>query len=327
MRPIYESIPDDIEIYYRESSHFSPHIHDLVEFVYILDGTLEIGMDERLFHMEKGDIAILFPGKIHHAQCFDSSGLSYSMYLLASLSLTGDYEKRLRDFQPESPVIPAAKISEDVIFALDRLYEDYGRKGPGIRNEELFRRSDGRDPAPSERETERIARQSFVQLILARTMPYLKLVDRPDESKTDLVHQIVSYIAAHYREPLTLTDLAKHLYVSPYTISRTFSSVFHTNFNGYLNDMRLDYACSMLQYSSRSITEVGMDAGFESQRTFNRTFRDRMRMSPREYRAKIRAEDTGTGQSGERHTRNREGAESAQGGGRNAGADIDFLRE
>lgn len=312
MRPIYESIPDDLEIYYRKSSHFSPHIHDLVEFVYILDGTLEIGMDEQLFHMEKGDIAILFPGKIHHAQCFDSSGLSFSMYLLSALSLTGDYENRLRTLQPENPVIPAGMVSEDVTFALDRLYEDYGKNGPGRRKEEVIGKPAHRAGGTSGSETERIARQSFVQLILARTMPYLHLMDRPDESKTDLVHQIVTYIAAHYREPLTLTDLAKHLYVSPYTISRTFSSVFHTNFNGYLNDMRLDYACSMLQYSSRSITEVCMDAGFESQRTFNRAFRDRMRMSPREYRAVSRAGNTGNGQSDERNTESSKSAEPAQ---------------
>lgn len=307
MRPIYESIPDDLEIYYRPSGHFSPHIHDLVEFVYILDGTLEIGMDERLFHMEKGDIAVLFPGKIHHAQCFDNSDLSYSMYLLASLSLAGDYSKRLTDLQPETPVVPASEVSEDVTFALDRLYEDYGN--PVLEPEE----QNGRETQPpvdpaspletsaenrSElqggiKETERIIKQSFVQLILARTMPHLHLVERPDEKETDLVHQIVAYVSAHYREPMTLSDLAEHLYVSPYTISRTFSSVFHMNFNRYLNEMRLDYACNMLRYSNRSITEIYMDAGFESQRTFNRVFRERMRMSPREYRDGARADDTG----------------------------------
>ena len=46
MRPIYESIPNDLEIYYRPSAHFTPHIHDLVEIIYVLYGTLEIGIDE-----------------------------------------------------------------------------------------------------------------------------------------------------------------------------------------------------------------------------------------------------------------------------------------
>lgn len=298
MHPVYESIPDDLEIYYHHSGHFAPHMHNLVEFVYILEGTLEIGMDEQLYHMEQGDIAVLFPEKVIHAQCFDTVPESSSMYLLASLSLTGDYAQRLSQLQPEMPVIPADEVDDDVIFALDRLFADYGLADTNPHFPEKIGTPKLPDIPPrqkrkarkeKEAETDRIVKQAFVQLMLARTMPFLHLVDRPDESQADLVHQIVSYMAAHYQEPLTLTSMAQNLYVSPYTISRTFSSVFHTNFNGYLNDIRLDYACSLLRYSDRSVTEVYMDAGFESQRTFNRVFRDRMHMSPREYRDKIRA--------------------------------------
>lgn len=295
MRPIYETIPYDLEIYYQKSGHFSPHMHNLVEFVYVLNGTLEIGMDEHLYHMEKGDLAVLFPEKIHHAQCFDQTELSASLYLLASLSLTGDYARRLSDLQPENPVIDKLKINSDIIAALSRLYSDYGRNGKNERERTAAPKVPG---MPGRKagiaglpETDRVVKQSFIQVILARSMPHLRLVSRPDESQADLVHQIVAYVAEHYREPMTLTSMAEHLYVSPYTISRTFSSVFHTNFNGYLNDMRLDYACSMLHYSDRSVTEVYMDAGFESQRTFNRVFRDRMHMSPREYRERSRTAD------------------------------------
>lgn len=140
-------------------------------------------------------------------------------------------------------------------------------------------------------ENERIVKQCFVQLLLARNLPKLHLIERPDESQADLVHQIVAYTAAHFREPMTLTSLAEHLYVSPYTVSRIFSSVFSTNYNGYLNDMRLDCACSMLHYSDRSVTETCIDSGFESQRTFNRVFREKLHMSPREYRNMVREAD------------------------------------
>ena len=34
----------------------------------------------------------------------------------------------------------------------------------------------------------------------------------------------------------------------------------------------------------KSITDICLDAGFDSQRTFNRVFRERYRMTPREYR-------------------------------------------
>lgn len=293
MRPIYESIPNDLEIYYRPSKHFTPHIHDLVEIVYILYGTLELGIDEELFHMEKGDLAIVFPGKIHHAQCFGDPENCASLYLLCSLSLTGDFAQKLSDRQPENPVIPAEQVDEDTIYALRRLYHTYGMDEQGTRLQEevqvppIGQKTSGNVAL----EMERIVKQCFVQLILAKCLPKLHLIERPDESKAGLVHQIVAYTAAHYREPMTLTSMAEHLYVSPYTISRIFSSVFSTNFNGYLNEIRLECACGLLHYSDRSVTEACIDSGFESQRTFNRVFREKMHMSPREYRARVREAD------------------------------------
>ena len=78
--------------------------------------------------------------------------------------------------------------------------------------------------------------------------------------------------------------MAADLGFSPYTLSRVFSGTFHKNFNQYLNEVRLEYACSLLLYTNQTITDVFMNAGFESQRTFNRVFNEQFHMSPREYR-------------------------------------------
>ena len=55
-------------------------------------------------------------------------------------------------------------------------------------------------------------------------------------------------------------------------------------FNQFLNEQRLNYVTIHLECSDESITDICMNAGFESQRTFNRVFRERYRMTPREYR-------------------------------------------
>ena len=40
-----------------------------------------------------------------------------------------------------------------------------------------------------------------------------------------------------------------------------------------------------MECTGKSITDICLDAGVESQRTFNRVFRERYRMTPREYRS------------------------------------------
>ena len=64
-----------------------------------------------------------------------------------------------------------------------------------------------------------------------------------------------------------------------------FSKTFHRNFNQYLNDARLNYACHRLENTSDSITNICLGSGFESQRTFNRVFKERYKISPSDYRS------------------------------------------
>ena len=83
---------------------------------------------------------------------------------------------------------------------------------------------------------------------------------------------------------LTLSKMAHDLGISQSSLSRVFSGTFHTNFNRYLNEARLDYACSLLLHSDHTILDICIRTGFDSQRTFNRVFQERYHMSPREYR-------------------------------------------
>ena len=71
-------------------------------------------------------------------------------------------------------------------------------------------------------------------------------------------------------------------------LSKVFSKTFHNNFNQYVNGTRLDYACALLEHTNQSVTEICMNSGFESQRTFNRVFVQKYHMTPREYRNEFR---------------------------------------
>ena len=57
MFPVYEEKKKNLHIHLRTSAHASPHLHNFIEFIYITEGTLELGMGQELYHMEKGDFA------------------------------------------------------------------------------------------------------------------------------------------------------------------------------------------------------------------------------------------------------------------------------
>ncbi|MCD8018917.1 MAG: AraC family transcriptional regulator [Clostridiales bacterium] len=262
MHPFYENAKQELKIEHRRSGHVAPHIHKSLHYILVTKGTLELGVGQELYHMETGDFAVIFPEVIHHYQVFSPPPCK-AIYLMAATSLCTGYLTTLQHSCPEYPIIPAGKIHPDIEYAMKRLL------------------SEKNQPDPPDKKTVQTA---FVHLILARSLPCFHLVDKDSVGSEDIIYQTVSYMAGHFLEDVSLSDMAQDLGVSPYVLSRVFSGTFHTNFNQYLNDLRLEYASSLLVNTDSPITDICLDAGFQSQRTFNRAFKERYHMSPSEYR-------------------------------------------
>lgn len=73
MFPVYEQKKENVHILQKTSRHAPPHLHNSVEFIYVISGSMEIGMGQELFHMDEGDFAVIFPDVIHHYQVFEKS--------------------------------------------------------------------------------------------------------------------------------------------------------------------------------------------------------------------------------------------------------------
>lgn len=261
MIPIYDENKEHAFILHKVSHHAAPHIHETIELIYVTNGTLVLGVNEELYLMEKGDFAIVFPNMIHHYQVF-SEGKNSACYIYPPIVMLEQQGEDLQKYYPDPPVIKKEMLHEDVVYAIKSL-----------------QREKFRNPAVD---------QAYIQIILARIFTQLRLKERKDSICEDLIYQTVSYIAGHFKEELSLGSLAKNLGVNKFVLSRIFSSTFHKNFNQYVNEHRLNYVCSRLEYSSDSITAICLEAGFQSQRTFNRVFQDTYHMTPRAYRNKYK---------------------------------------
>lgn len=260
MIPSYEQRNERLYMLHRASRHVPPHLHSAAEFVYVTGGTLEFGMGQELYHMEKGDFAVAFPEVIHHYQVL-SPGNNRAYYLTASPVLCGQFKETMQKYCPKDPVIKKEQVHPEIVHALRALLTLIGTGEPNL-----------------------AVAQAYMQIIVARSMPCFQMIEKSKVASGDLIYQTVSYVARNFREELSLEMMARDLGVSKYALSRVFSGTFHRNFNKYVNEQRLEYVSTLLECSDRTITEICMDAGFESQRTFNRAFREKYKMTPRQYR-------------------------------------------
>ncbi|MGN0362819.1 MAG: helix-turn-helix domain-containing protein [Bilifractor sp.] len=274
MLPLYTETKNNLQIELRPSVHVSPHLHKSLEFVFVTKGTLELGVGENLYHMSTGDLGVIFPELIHHYQVFDDTECE-AYYLLASPSMADAFGSIMKQKSPEVPVIAAGDVHPDIRYALDTLYS--------LEQDSPFPFKRRMEESSQDRVRE-VLQQAYVNVIMARCLPCMTLVDKDTVGSDDIIYRMVSYITGKFREPLTMTRMAHDLGISPYALSRIFSGTFHRNFNQYLNEVRLEYAAELLHRTDEPITDICMDVGFGSQRTFNRVFMDHFHTSPREFR-------------------------------------------
>ncbi len=109
------------------------------------------------------------------------------------------------------------------------------------------------------------------------------------ENTTDTKLQyIVRHIYDNYNAHISLSDVAKKLFVSTSTLSRLFKRESGVYFSDYVNYVRLKYTAARLSNSDQSITRIAMDCGFSNVSSFNRLFREFYDTSPKNYRLMIR---------------------------------------
>lgn len=112
----------------------------------------------------------------------------------------------------------------------------------------------------------------------------LRLVDKGHSGQ--LITKAIAYIKLHYREDLTLQQVADNIHVSKSYFSNLFKKQAGQNFIDYLIDLRLHEAKRMLVKNEYKIYEVAEKSGFNDVKYFSKLFKKMTQMTPVEYRDK-----------------------------------------
>lgn len=103
--------------------------------------------------------------------------------------------------------------------------------------------------------------------------------------------EIREFMEAHYKEDLSLQDVAEKVGYSDAYFCKMFKQHFDKSFIMYLNDLRIEKAKALLADLCINIKDVSTEAGFREPNYFAKVFRRATGVSPREYRAKIFGEN------------------------------------
>ena len=106
------------------------------------------------------------------------------------------------------------------------------------------------------------------------------------ESESKRILKVKSYIDEHYKDEMSLEQLADLVGMTCTSFSRYFKQRTSKTISEYIIDIRLGYAARMLIDTADSISEICWRTGFNTLSNFNRLFRKRKGCSPTEFREK-----------------------------------------
>lgn len=242
-----------------ENFNFPLHMHDRPEFMYINKGSLNIDFLSKKIALNQGDFVIIFPFTVHGYETVNKEETDYTLAICRTEDC-GEFKDILLNKHPSSPNVTAKKLHDDV----PRIMKEFVTLGENNSNKILIR--------------------ALIQLLLARILPELNLKTNSSNIEANNIVKVLHYVTDHYNESLTLENVSKIIGISRFALSRLFNDHIHAGFLEYINYLRIEHAKELLLTTNMSVIDIAMTCGYENLRTFNRVFKNILKISPLQYR-------------------------------------------
>lgn len=112
-------------------------------------------------------------------------------------------------------------------------------------------------------------------------------VEQENAQTHELIDFVKSYIDSHYSESITLSSIAEQVGRNSSYLSRCFKNKTGEKLISYLNNVRIQKAMEMLANSDKKISVIANEVGFNDVNNFHRVFKERMGISPQQFRKNL----------------------------------------
>lgn len=103
-------------------------------------------------------------------------------------------------------------------------------------------------------------------------------------NKIENIITVINYIENNISEKMSLSTIARAVGYSKYHLHRMFVKTVGLSIHDYVQRRQLTEAAKLLVFSKKSILEISLIAGYESQQAFTNIFKQMYKKTPNEYR-------------------------------------------
>lgn len=261
------SIPLDFEL-------VPPHWHDEMEIIYIKKGRGIVNVDFKEYHVSALTLVFILPGQLHSIEQYEDETMEYENIIFDySMLLSKKKDSVYEDFLKP---LTHGKITVPTVFS--QVYPYF---------------NDLVSPIDACDEICKTKPQGYQLFIKSMLFQFFFILDNRCRNLTtpknnrkaiDKMKIILKYVENNYANKITISEIADVIGFSESHFMRYFKETMGTSFIEYLKDYRLTMAARLLQSSEDSILNISAEVGFDNLSYFNRSFKARYGITPRQYR-------------------------------------------
>lgn len=268
-----ETYTDNCAIFHTLYNHW----HDEMEIICIEDGIGMVRLNRESLRVKKGDLLIVNPGVLHGIKT-DLKHILYFKSIVFDLEFLRGSAGDLCQERVISPLMENRAEFVHQICPQDKNYEKIYRLFFQIHDCHRLKE------AYYFVKLKALLYEFFHEMLVAN---YIIPTDTEHNKNLSSIKRVIDYMNQHYPETLTAKDLALSSNFSEYYFMKIFRQYTGKTLIGYLNDLRLEKAKTLLMHTQDSVTEIALRTGFNNTSYFIKKFEQANGISPSKFRRNL----------------------------------------
>ncbi|MBP2024768.1 AraC family transcriptional regulator [Peptoniphilus stercorisuis] len=235
-----------------------------MQLIYVVEGSVEIYLDEETKIYNKGDLIIL-----------------------------NQFENKFI-YSREENVLFISKISSEYLKSLGKIYytSRFVNKSEDKRNNDnilknminIYKKLNNKENKENGDMNLSLIQQ--ILLILIKNYICIECTLTNIDEKSDCLLSLETFVENENPRELNLINIAEEMHLSSSYLSKTFNELSGINFSEFIQQLKLFYSTTYLLNTKDTLEQISYTIGFESIKSLIRIYKKFFNMTPTEYRKK-----------------------------------------
>ena len=243
--------------------HSVPHTHNHTELFFIVSGKGQFIIQDQIFPVDVNNLVIINPNVAHTEDSLNAQPLEYIVLGIEGIELATSENSNgqfciLDHFE-----------SLEISSCIRNILREMELKNTGY--EDIC--------------------QAYMEILIIRLMRSTSLSVQSEPQAISGNRQCAAvrrYIDLHFKEPLTLEQLADDAHMNKYYLSHAFKREYGVSPINYMITRRVEESKYLLAETDLPMSQISQLLGFSSLSYFSQVFRRSQNISPMEYRKNTR---------------------------------------